>query len=186
MTSYTSNLSLLLLDDQYCATSTIVISELVIIPRFSQETKRPSKEMQVTIARQLGLDPSTVSNFFMNARRRSIDKWREDPRPDSADDANEDPEDDVYEEDDDDLRSTYSRSPSASGSPLPLYNHTSSTSLPSIITRGALKATTSNPGLLMAASPTPSTDEGVVAEILHPSTLVSHEALSHHQDSLEL
>ena len=34
--------------------------------------------MQVTIARQLGLDPSTVSNFFMNARRRSVDKWRED------------------------------------------------------------------------------------------------------------
>ena len=45
---------------------------------FFQETKRPSKEMQVTIARQLGLDPSTVSNFFMNARRRSVDKWRED------------------------------------------------------------------------------------------------------------
>ena len=34
--------------------------------------------MQVTIARQLCLDPSTVSNFFMNARRRSIDKWKED------------------------------------------------------------------------------------------------------------
>ena len=34
--------------------------------------------MQVTIARQLGLDPSTVSNFFMNARRRSVDKWKED------------------------------------------------------------------------------------------------------------
>lgn len=32
----------------------------------------------MTIARQLGLDPSTVSNFFMNARRRSVDKWRED------------------------------------------------------------------------------------------------------------
>ncbi|XP_023345397.1 hepatocyte nuclear factor 6 isoform X4 [Eurytemora carolleeae] len=43
-----------------------------------KETKRPSKEMQITIARQLGLDSSTVSNFFMNARRRSIDKWRED------------------------------------------------------------------------------------------------------------
>ena len=43
-----------------------------------QETKRPSKEMQVTIARQLGLDPSTVSNFFMNARRRSVDKWKDD------------------------------------------------------------------------------------------------------------
>ena len=37
--------------------------------------------MQVTIARQLGLDPSTVSNFFMNARRRSVDKWREDSPP---------------------------------------------------------------------------------------------------------
>ena len=48
-----------------------------------QETKRPSKEMQVTIARQLGLDPSTVSNFFMNARRRSVDKWREDSPPGS-------------------------------------------------------------------------------------------------------
>ena len=36
----------------------------------------------MTIARQLGLDPSTVSNFFMNARRRSVDKWREDsPSP---------------------------------------------------------------------------------------------------------
>lgn len=38
--------------------------------------------MQVTIARQLGLDPSTVSNFFMNARRRSVDKWKdESPSP---------------------------------------------------------------------------------------------------------
>ena len=35
-----------------------------------QETKRPSKEMQVSIARQLGLQPTTVGNFFMNARRR--------------------------------------------------------------------------------------------------------------------
>ena len=34
--------------------------------------------MQVTIARQLQLDPSTVSNFFMNARRRSVDKWKDD------------------------------------------------------------------------------------------------------------
>ena len=52
-----------------------------------KETKRPSKDMQVTIARQLGLDPSTVSNFFMNARRRSVDKWREDsPPPDQSSD----------------------------------------------------------------------------------------------------
>ena len=34
--------------------------------------------MQVTIARQLGLEPQTVGNFFMNARRRSQDKWKED------------------------------------------------------------------------------------------------------------
>jgi hypothetical protein len=43
-----------------------------------KETKRPSKEMQVTIARQLGLEPQTVGNFFMNARRRSQDKWKDD------------------------------------------------------------------------------------------------------------
>jgi hypothetical protein len=42
-----------------------------------KETKRPSKEMQVTIAQQLGLEVATVSNFFMNARRRSMDKWRD-------------------------------------------------------------------------------------------------------------
>ncbi|KAF7385516.1 hypothetical protein HZH68_013946 [Vespula germanica] len=47
----------------------------------ANETKRPSKEMQVTIARQLGLEPTTVGNFFMNARRRSMDKWKdEDPK----------------------------------------------------------------------------------------------------------
>ncbi|KAL8618920.1 Hepatocyte nuclear factor 6 [Nucella lapillus] len=43
-----------------------------------KETKRPSKEMQITIAQQLGLEVSTVANFFMNARRRSLDKWQED------------------------------------------------------------------------------------------------------------
>ena len=42
-----------------------------------QETKRPSKEMQVSIARQLSLQPTTVGNFFMNARRRLQDKWKE-------------------------------------------------------------------------------------------------------------
>lgn len=31
----------------------------------------------MTIARQLGLEPTTVGNFFMNARRRSLDKWKE-------------------------------------------------------------------------------------------------------------
>ncbi|TTK63269.1 One cut domain family member 2 [Bagarius yarrelli] len=35
-----------------------------------KENKRPSKEMQLTIAQQLGLELGTVSNFFMNARRR--------------------------------------------------------------------------------------------------------------------
>ncbi|XP_019622716.1 PREDICTED: hepatocyte nuclear factor 6-like [Branchiostoma belcheri] len=43
-----------------------------------KENKRPSKEMQAQIAKQLGLDLSTVCNFFMNARRRSQDKWQED------------------------------------------------------------------------------------------------------------
>ncbi|KFQ94344.1 One cut domain family member 2, partial [Nipponia nippon] len=34
-----------------------------------KENKRPSKEMQMTISQQLGLELNTVSNFFMNARR---------------------------------------------------------------------------------------------------------------------
>uniref|UniRef100_A0A915HW61 Homeobox domain-containing protein n=1 Tax=Romanomermis culicivorax TaxID=13658 RepID=A0A915HW61_ROMCU len=42
-----------------------------------KETKRPSKEMQVTIAQQLALDVTTVANFFMNARRRGADRWKE-------------------------------------------------------------------------------------------------------------
>ncbi|XP_015666481.1 hepatocyte nuclear factor 6 [Protobothrops mucrosquamatus] len=41
-----------------------------------KENKRPSKELQITISHQLGLELSTVSNFFMNARRRSLDKWQ--------------------------------------------------------------------------------------------------------------
>ncbi|CAB3232932.1 unnamed protein product [Arctia plantaginis] len=52
-----------------------------------KETKRPSKEMQVTIARQLGLEPTTVGNFFMNARRRSMDKWKDDDAPSTELDA---------------------------------------------------------------------------------------------------
>jgi len=40
-----------------------------------KEIKRPSKEIQATIAEQLGLKVSTVVNFFMNARRRSVDKY---------------------------------------------------------------------------------------------------------------
>ena len=34
--------------------------------------------MQITISQQLGLELSTVGNFFMNARRRSQDKWLDD------------------------------------------------------------------------------------------------------------
>ncbi|KAJ8419072.1 hypothetical protein AAFF_G00005710 [Aldrovandia affinis] len=40
-----------------------------------KENKRPSKEMQITISQQLGLELNTVSNFFMNARRRCVDRW---------------------------------------------------------------------------------------------------------------
>eukprot|EP00079_Xenopus_tropicalis_P010011 XP_002934489.2 PREDICTED: one cut domain family member 2 isoform X2 [Xenopus tropicalis] len=43
-----------------------------------KENKRPSKEMQITISQQLGLELNTVSNFFMNARRRSLEKWQDD------------------------------------------------------------------------------------------------------------
>ncbi|CAB0007285.1 unnamed protein product [Nesidiocoris tenuis] len=56
---------------------TFLISSLGYIFVAIVETKRPSKEMQVTIARQLGLEPTTVGNFFMNARRRSMDKWKD-------------------------------------------------------------------------------------------------------------
>lgn len=59
----------------------MLLTDVVLPTDFFQETKRPSKEMQVTIARQLGLEPTTVGNFFMNARRRSMDKWKdEDPK----------------------------------------------------------------------------------------------------------
>ncbi|XP_043934395.1 hepatocyte nuclear factor 6 [Protopterus annectens] len=49
-----------------------------------KENKRPSKELQITISQQLGLELSTVSNFFMNARRRSLDKWQDDGSSNSA------------------------------------------------------------------------------------------------------
>lgn len=49
-----------------------------------KENKRPSKELQLTIAQQLGLELATVSNFFMNARRRSLDKWVDDGSGHSA------------------------------------------------------------------------------------------------------
>lgn len=38
---------------------------------------RPGKDMQVAISQQLGLEMSTVANFFMNSRRRSRDKWQD-------------------------------------------------------------------------------------------------------------
>lgn len=53
-----------------------------------KETKRPSKEMQMTIAQQLGLEVATVSNFFMNARRRSMDKWKDQDQDHDQDDEN--------------------------------------------------------------------------------------------------
>ncbi|CAJ0601582.1 unnamed protein product, partial [Cylicocyclus nassatus] len=34
--------------------------------------------MQLTISQQLGLDPTTVANFFMNARRRGHDQRTDD------------------------------------------------------------------------------------------------------------
>uniref|UniRef100_A0A914XMB2 Homeobox domain-containing protein n=1 Tax=Plectus sambesii TaxID=2011161 RepID=A0A914XMB2_9BILA len=46
--------------------------------------------MQLTISQQLGLDPTTVANFFMNARRRGHDRTGrppadgDHPRADSA------------------------------------------------------------------------------------------------------
>ncbi|XP_058012284.1 hepatocyte nuclear factor 6 [Ahaetulla prasina] len=49
-----------------------------------KENKRPSKELQITISHQLGLELSTVSNFFMNARRRSLDKWQDEGCVDSG------------------------------------------------------------------------------------------------------
>ncbi|KAF7703611.1 one cut domain family member 2 [Silurus meridionalis] len=42
-----------------------------------KENKRPSREMQLTIAQQLGLELNTVSNFFMNARRRCTSRWHD-------------------------------------------------------------------------------------------------------------
>lgn len=42
-----------------------------------RETRRPSKEMQMTIGQQLGLDINTVANFFMNARRRGTERFRD-------------------------------------------------------------------------------------------------------------
>ena len=57
----------------------------------------------MTIARQLGLDPSTVSNFFMNARRRSVDKWKDDSIIGGGATGNADDDEDEDEEDHDEV-----------------------------------------------------------------------------------
>ncbi|XP_077577048.1 one cut domain, family member, like [Stigmatopora nigra] len=49
-----------------------------------RENHRPTKDLQVTISQQLGLELSTVSNFFMNARRRNLNKWMDEGRPSST------------------------------------------------------------------------------------------------------
>ncbi|MBN3300003.1 one cut domain, family member, like [Amia ocellicauda] len=49
-----------------------------------RENHRPPKDLQITISQQLGLELSTVSNFFMNARRRNLDKWLDEGRPSST------------------------------------------------------------------------------------------------------
>jgi len=56
-----------------------------------KEIKRPSKEIQATIAEQLGLKVSTVVNFFMNARRRSVDKYMDETPSSSSTSAAGDP-----------------------------------------------------------------------------------------------
>jgi hypothetical protein len=63
-----------------------------------QETKRPSKEMVVTIARQLCLQATTVGNFFMNSRRRSSDKWQEESHDDDDDPMGDEDDDTADEE----------------------------------------------------------------------------------------
>lgn len=72
----------------------------------------------MTIARQLCLDPSTVSNFFMNARRRSIDKWKEDPPHGMSLDDLEDEDLEEMEEADD-----YCNSPASQQSTEEILRH---------------------------------------------------------------
>ena len=162
--------------------------------------------MQVTIARQLGLDPSTVSNFFMNARRRSIDKWREDPPEDGEDneDANEDPEDDYEEDDqDEDLNGDENHSPASSTTEeqllpsiatntnsTPLHQGTSQTLTLTRFPDGTLKASqrasaAAAAAAVLVASSNTSNQAAVVHEMIHPHALVSPEALAH-QESLDL
>ncbi|XP_036395755.1 one cut domain, family member, like [Megalops cyprinoides] len=49
-----------------------------------RENQRPPKDLQITISQQLGLELSTVSNFFMNARRRNLNRWADEGRPSST------------------------------------------------------------------------------------------------------
>ncbi|KAI1886032.1 hypothetical protein AGOR_G00209860 [Albula goreensis] len=49
-----------------------------------RENHRPAKDLQITISQQLGLELSTVSNFFMNARRRNMSRWADEGRPSST------------------------------------------------------------------------------------------------------
>lgn len=67
-------------EDKSCKRPRLVFTDIQrrTLHAIFKETKRPSKEMQATIAQQLDLEVSTVANFFMNARRRSLDKWQED------------------------------------------------------------------------------------------------------------
>ncbi|TWW79767.1 Hepatocyte nuclear factor 6 [Takifugu flavidus] len=53
-------------------------------PGHLQGEPPPFQELQVTISQQLGLELSTVSNFFMNARRRNLNKWADEGRPSST------------------------------------------------------------------------------------------------------
>ncbi|KAJ8000246.1 hypothetical protein DPEC_G00202840 [Dallia pectoralis] len=51
-----------------------------------RENRRPPKDLQVSISKQLCLELTTVSNFFMNARRRNLDSWTDEghARPSST------------------------------------------------------------------------------------------------------
>lgn len=100
--------------------------------------------MQITISQQLGLDLSTVGNFFMNARRRSQDKWLDDNTSDAdrhssmsnsgsaspisdRGDLNDDPDD----EQDDELHESRSIKSQITGQPT------------SVVTLGVVTSTTS-------------------------------------------
>ena len=99
--------------------------------------------MQVTIARQLGLDPSTVSNFFMNARRRSVDKWKDDRDLDMSDMGPFD-DDDLDETDDSPLALTSTRSggQGQGGQGVSVYQHSEQ----------VLKSSSQNQAVLVTAA----------------------------------